>query len=165
MVKFTHLVLLFLFPLILTACNRENANVQRNDEGGVDVSVSLTESEVNEMVTNALAQMANPLLRDPQVDLQSGQIVINGEHDRRDGGGRVSGRVVLTASVTEGTVLTQVSAVEIEGFDASDAQLAEFNQHFLDHFNRRASRPNDRVAVESVSISDSTIEVKFAATR
>lgn len=164
MTKLIRLALLLLFPLLLTACNRENANVQRNDEGGVDVSVSLTESEVNDMVTNALSQMANPLLRDPQVDLQAGQIVINGQHDRRDGGGRVEGRVVLAVTVVDGTISTEASEVVIEGFEATDARLAEFNEHFLADFNRRASRA-DRVTVESVTITDSAIDVKFAVQR
>ena len=49
----TFLLLTLLILPLLAACDR--ANVQRNPEGGVDVTVTLTESEVNTLLTRALA--------------------------------------------------------------------------------------------------------------
>ena len=109
--------------------------------------------------------VSNPLLRDPKVDLQPGQIVINGEHDRRDGGGRVSGSVTMTLSVQNGALLAQITAADIEGLDMSDARIAEFNQRMAERMTARAGRDNPVVTMQSVTITDTDIQFVFTAQR
>ena len=65
----TRVGFLVLVVVLLAACGRADVNVQRNPEGGVTVTVSMTEQDVNAVVGEALAE-ANPLLREPVVDLQ-----------------------------------------------------------------------------------------------
>src|SRR3990172_5965871 len=78
-----------LATLALAACNRGTVEVQGNGDGTATVTVTVTEAEIDAAIADAL-DVSNPLLRDPVVDLQPGQIVVSGEHDRRDGGGGVS---------------------------------------------------------------------------
>ena len=160
------LLIVLLLPLLLVACNRRGeTSVERNPEGGIDITTALSEADVNAIVTEALANMENPLLRDPQVDLQNGQIVVNGEHDRRDGNGRVSGNVILTVSVVSGAILVEATQVNIEGFDMSDERLAMFNQQLQAGFNRRADPDNRLINVQSVSISDDALTIVINARR
>lgn len=158
----------FLFSLLLlslVACNRGTvSDVQRDPNGGVDATVTLTEQEVNDAVTDALSKQANPLLRNPKVDLQAGQLVINGEHERRDGKGKVSGSVTVMISVQDGALLPQITKADIEGWDATDSRIAEFNQKLTDAFNRRANRDNKQITFQSIAITDNdltfTVNVK-----
>ena len=75
----TQMLLLSLLCLVgLAACNRgEVTDIQRDPAGGVDVTAQLSETDINDAIADALA-VDNPLLRDPNVDLQAGQIVVSG---------------------------------------------------------------------------------------
>ena len=151
-------LMLCMVVLGLAACNRGNINdVQRDPNGGVDITVSLTEQEVNDAVVEALSKQGNPLLRNPKVDLQPGQLVINGEHERRDGQGTVSGNIIITIAVQDATILPQISKANVEGWDASDSRIAEFNQRLTDVFNRRANRDNNQITFKSITISDTDL--------
>jgi hypothetical protein len=152
-------VLMFcVLVLGLAACNRSNvSDVQRDPNGGVDATVSLTEQEVNDTVVEALSRQGNPLLRNPKIDLQPGQLVIKGEHERRDGKGTVSGSVTVTITVQNGSLLAQVTKADIEGYDASDPRIAEFNQKLTDAFNRRANRENKQLTFTAVTITDTNL--------
>lgn len=152
------LILCMGIMLVLTACNRGAvSDVQVDPSGGVDATISLTEQEVNDAVVDALSKQTNPLLRNPKVDLQAGQILINGEHERRDGQGTVSGSVTVTITVENGGLLAQVSQANIEGWDATDARIAEFNQQLVASFNRRANRDNGQLTFKAITITDSNL--------
>ncbi|MBZ0289057.1 MAG: hypothetical protein K8I30_15670, partial [Anaerolineae bacterium] len=112
----TRMLILALICMVgLAACNRgEVTDVQRDPAGGVDITAQLTETDISEAIADALA-VENPLLRDPQVDLQAGEIVINGTHDKRDGSGTVSGSMTVTLSVENGAILPHVTQINIDG--------------------------------------------------
>lgn len=155
-------VILFLLAAIsLAACNFGGVSVERNSDGTTDVIVSLTESEVNTLVRTALEQSADPLLRNPSVDLQPGQIVISGEHDRRDGGGRISGTVTLSISVVNGDVQAQITAVNIEGWDASDARIQEFNRQLAQLLGGRARQDNARATLSAITITNDALQIRI----
>jgi hypothetical protein len=157
--------LLLVSLLALAACNRgEVTDVQRNPEGGVDVTAQLSETEISEAITDALAE-DNPLLRDPQVDLQPGQIVINGQHDQRDGSGTVSGSLTVNLSIQNGAILATVTQVNIQGVDLSDTRIANINSRIAERVTRRADREGRNITVQSVTISDTMVEVQFNITR
>ncbi len=152
------ILMLCLVVFGLAACNRGTvSDVQRDPNGGVDATVTLTEQDVNDAVTDALSKQANPLLRSPKVDLQAGQLVITGEHERRDGKGKVNGSVTITIAVQDGTLLPTITKADIEGWDASDARIAEFNQKLADAFNRRANRDNKQITFKSIAITDTDL--------
>lgn len=155
------LFLILLLPLTLAACNRDNINVQPNGDGTATVTVTVQEAEVNTLITTALSQMENPLLRNPSVDLQTGQIVINGERDRQDGGGRVSGSITLSVSVVNGAMQIQATSANLEGLAASDAQIAEFNQNLAELLSGRARQDNPRATLQSVSITNETLSISI----
>ena len=145
--------------IVLTACNRDNIGVQRNSSGGIDVTIRLNEAEVNTIIQNALNQSPNPLLRNPSVDLQYGQIIISGEHDRRDGQGRVSGNMSVQLSTLNGAINTQVLSLNIEGFDANNETLALLNNQLQQAFQNRALRDNPAVTIQSINTTDNAIEI------
>lgn len=155
---FTRMMLLFLVAVGLVACNRDSFGAQRNQEGGLDITVSATEAEVNTLIQTALTQSANPLVRNPSVDLQDGQIVISGEHDKRDGSGqRVNGTITVVPSVLDGRLAVQVTSVNIEGWDASDARVQEINQKIEQALQGRAVQDNPNVDLTRVMVSNDNL--------
>jgi hypothetical protein len=158
------LMVCLLAAFALTGCRRGDiTNVERGAEGGLTVTVQLSEADVNAAVNEALQATRNPLLRSPVVDLQNGVIVVSGEHVRRDGNGTVSGSINVTLTVQNGTLLAQVSNLNIEGLDVADERLATFNQRLVNGFTVRANRENRQIAVDSVVVTDDHIELTVTA--
>lgn len=156
------LVTLALVSMFLVACGRVDA--RRNPDGGLDITISLTEAEVNTLVTNALVQAGSPLLLNPQVDLQNGQIVVNGQYQRPDGS-TVNGSITVVPSVQNGQVTAQITQANIEGWDATDARIAEFNQRLAQALALAAARSQGQVTVQSISISDTTLQIVVTVQR
>ncbi len=163
--KIRLLMFIFAVPLLLVGCNRANVDVERNPAGGFTITATLTEAEVNTAIESALAQSANPLLRDPQVDLQAGQIVINGQHDRRDGGGTVSGSVTVTLSVQNGALTAQITQADIEGLDLTDERIADFNARLAEGLARRAENNRGLITMQSVTVTADNLQIVFTAQR
>lgn len=160
------LALSALLVLLLAGCNRgEVVDIQPGAEGGADVTYSLTQTEINDAIVDALSTAANPLLRNPSADLQPGQIVITGEHERRDGQGTVNGTLTMTLTVSDGALLAQITQADVEGWDASDARIAAFNQRLSENFSRRANRDNRQITFKSVNITDDAVALVFNVKR
>lgn len=150
------MIFLFLLVIPLAACDRA-ISVERNPDGSTDITVTLTESDINSVIQQALNEGGNPLLRDPEVDLQNGQIVVSGEHDRQDGGGRVSGTMTLVMSVSDGRLSVRATAINIEGLDANDQTLQEFNDRLAEAMGQRASRDNRNARLMDVTITQDNL--------
>lgn len=151
-------ILLIALIFTLVGCNR-SLDIQPNGDGTATVTVGLNESEINTVITTALNNAENPLLRDPNVDLQVGQIVVSGEHDRQNGSGRVSGSFTLQVSVTNGVIQAQITNVDVEGWDASDERIQEFNDRIASALNGLALRNNPNATLDSITISDDMLEI------
>src|SRR5262249_46289231 len=150
---------LMLAALLLAGCRRgQLEGLQRNADGSVSATVRLTEADINAAISDALTASGNPLLRNPQVDLQNGQVVANGIHDQRNGNGTVSGSFTLTLTVESGTIKAQITAANIEGVSLSDAAIADLNQRLTDNFNRRANRENRHITVTSLTIGNDAVD-------
>ena len=140
------LLLICIPALLLVGCRRGEP---------VPLIFVLTEADVNSVIADMLAANENPLLRDPQVDLQNGSIYVTGEHDRRDGGGRISGSFRVTVAVQDGAILPQLTEVSIEGIEAGDERITQLNEQLAQDFLRRVDfHVHDAISVQSVSITD-----------
>ena len=159
------LILVLIAIFTLAACNRDNVTISPDGEGSTTITVTLSEAEFNTLIATALANTENPLLRDPSVDFQNGQVVISGEHDRRDGNGRVSGTMTMQIQVVNGAIQAQITAVNIQGLDISDERIAELNQRLAEQLAERAQRDNPFTTLSSINITDDAIEINITVTR
>ena len=158
-------LLLVIGSLLLVACGAGRVEIVRERGSEVfNVTVELNEDDVAQLVEEALAASGNPLLRNPVVDLQDGQIEVTGEHERRDGSGVVDGRIVLTPSVQNDTLMLEATEISIEGVDLSDERIAQFNENLAERISGRADRaPN--VTLTAVSVTDNLLTLTLDATR
>ena len=69
----------------------------------------------------------------------------------------VSGSITVTVTLQNGSLLAQVTKADIEGYDASDPRIAEFNQKLADAFNRRANRDNKQITFTAINITDTNL--------
>jgi hypothetical protein len=132
-----------------------------------ELQLELTESDVTALIQTALAAGGNPLMRNPQVDLQAGQVVITGEHLRRDGVGTVSGSVTLQLTVENDVLTVRIIQANVEGWDVNDAHIAQFNQRLQDALLRHAglNQSNARYQLQSITVLEDKIKMVLVPRR
>jgi hypothetical protein len=152
-----------LLLLVLAACNVGNVGVQRNENGGVDITVTLTESEVNTLITEAIvrAEESGQAIRvqNPSVDLQSGQIVLSGEYEQENGTGNfVTGTITLSVTTADGRATVSVVSADVNGIQANDERLTAITDRINEALNSRASRDNGaNITLTAIAITDSDL--------
>lgn len=151
------IALLLLLSFALVGCS--GLNVQPNGDGTATITVSLTESEINTVIATALSTAEEPVLSNTSVDLQTGQIVVSGDYQRQDGTGTASGTLTLQISVVNGEIQAQVSNVNIEGLDASDARIQQFNERLETGLATVAQQNNANASLDSITITDDTLNI------
>lgn len=159
-------LLLVLGSLLLAACGAGRVSVVRERGSDVfNITVELNEDDVAQLVADALAASANPLLRDPVVDLQNGQIEVTGTHERRDDGGEVNGRIILIPSVQDDHLVLTATEINIEGVDVSDERIAQFNENLAERISRWAEQRQRNFTLTGVTVSDNLLVLTLDATR
>lgn len=155
-----------LLSLPLVGCGAGRVEIVR-DRGSdmFNVMVELNEDEMAQLVAQALSAGANPLLRDPVADFQDGQIEVTGTHQRRDGGGNISGRIVIVPSVQDSVLAIEVTEVDIEGVSVSDERIAQFNERLAARLGSRLDqRPRD-ITMTGVTVTDTVLTLTFNVSR
>lgn len=162
---FLRIAFLMVLMLGLVACNRDNITTQRNPEGGVDITVTANEAEINTMLSNALAR-GEGNIRNASIDLQAGQIVITGEVEQQDGSGNyVPATLNVGVTVVEGRLSAQVNTINVSGWSPDDARLTQINQRIQDALQGRAQRDNPNVNFTSITITDTNLTFVLTAQR
>jgi regulator of protease activity HflC (stomatin/prohibitin superfamily) len=152
----TLLMIVAVGAFALVGCRRGDISIDR--QAGT-INVTLSESDVNAAIEAALSAAANPLLRNPSVDLQNGTIVVSGEHLRRDGSGQtVSGSLTFSPTVANNQLSISVTAVDIEGVTLDDADAQDFANRIAERINAAIARTARVLEVSSLTVSDTGIE-------
>ncbi|GAB5492339.1 MAG: hypothetical protein Phog2KO_25540 [Phototrophicaceae bacterium] len=154
------IILLVVLIFALVGCNR-SLDVQPNGDGTSTITVGLTESEINTVITTALNTAENPLLSNPSVDLQTGQIVVSGDYQRQDGSGTASGTITLQVSVANGEIQAQVTNVNVEGWDASDERIQQFNQRLETALATVAQQNNANASLDRITITNDMLDISI----
>ncbi len=160
-----------LLLMVLAACNMGNVGVQRNENGGVDITVTLTESEVNTLITEAVTRAEENgraiRVQNPSVDLQSGQIVLSGEYEQENGTGNfVTGTITLSVTTADGHATVAVVSADINGVQANDERLTAITDRINEALNSRASRDNGtNITLMAITITDSDMTMTINVQR
>ncbi|MBI1257578.1 MAG: DUF2993 domain-containing protein [Chloroflexi bacterium] len=149
--------------LILAGCRAGQVSVQRDGAGNLDISVKISEADINTSIQNILSSSQGLKLQNATVDLQNGQILVTGDYTKPDGSSG-HGSLTLTMTVQDGAVLTQISSLNLEGWTAESPAIQQINQRLTADFQRRATR-TDNLRTQSVTITDSEVDIQFEAHR
>jgi predicted RNA-binding protein with TRAM domain len=163
--KLMLLVVLVLSSFSLAACSFGEVNITK--ERGSDtfhVTVALNEDDFAGMIAESQRADHNRFLQDPVVDLQDGQIKVSGVHEKRDGSGTVDGYMILVPSVQDGRLLLQAVEVNIDGMNASDEQIARFNENLAERLMHRQDNRRGDLEVTAVSVTNDLFTLTFDIT-
>lgn len=164
--KLIIILLLVSSSLPLAACGAGRVEIVRERGSDVfNVTVELNEADIAQLIEEALLAGANPLLRDPVVDLQNGQIEVVGTHQQRNGDGEVTGRMTIVPSIQDGILVVEVVDFSIEGVDVSDARIEQFNSSLAQRITRRTEQRNRDITMTGVDVTENLLVLTFDASR
>ena len=152
-------VVLLVFALFLSACQR---NVTRNGDGSVDVETSITQQELQEAIS---ASIADPLIQELTVSLQSGHILVSGTRERLNDPGKTDTLSFrLDLGVSNGQLSSTISNAKFDGFTIEQNRLDLWNTTIANRIERLAKK-SPSTTLKSVTITSSAVSMVWNATK
>jgi hypothetical protein len=153
------IVLLTALALLLSACK---ANISRNADGSFDVETTVGQQELQEAITAAIA---DPLVREISVSLQSGYVLVSGVRERLNDPGKTDTLSFrLDLGVNNGQLTASISDAQLDGVPLEQNRVDHWNQTIA---NRLAilGQKNPNSTLKSVSITPDSVGMTWHVTK
>lgn len=153
------LSLLGMFALLMSACE---TNISRNADGSLNIQTKVSQQELQ---TEINAALADPLITNLNVSLQSGFILVTGQRQRVNDGSQtdtISFRLDLGAS--DGHLTASISNAQLDGVAIEQNRVDVWNQTIanrIEHLGQR--RSNARL--QSVSITPDALTMNWLVSK
>jgi hypothetical protein len=150
---------MLMIALLVAACG---INVNRNQDGSLDVSITLSEQQVNDILTKSVFTVNDSgsgqsfRVQNATVDLQPGGMVVSGEVQNANGGGTVPGTVTFSVSAEGGKLNVRVTNVNAQGWAADDQRIAALNEQIASALGQSANQSGD-FSFQSIAITDTNM--------
>jgi hypothetical protein len=153
------IILLTALVLLLSACK---ANISRNADGSFDVETIVGQQELQEAITAAIA---DPLVREISVSLQSGYVLVSGVRERLNDPGKTDTLSFrLDLGISSGQFTASISNAQLDG--------APMEQNRVDHWNQTIAnrlailgQKNPNSTLKSASITPTGIVMTWNVTK
>jgi hypothetical protein len=152
-------VLFTALVFLLSACK---ANITRNPDGSFDVETTIGQQELQEAVTAAIA---DPLVKEVTVSLQSGYMLVSGVRERLNDPIKTDTLSFrLDLGVSNGQLTTSISNAQLDG--------APIEQNRIDHWNQSLAnriallgQKNPNSILKSVSVTPTGVTMLWNVTK
>ncbi len=144
-------VLAIILMLTLSACK---ANVSRNNDGSLSVETSVTQAQLQEIISSSIA---DPLIKSLTVTLQQGYVSVIGERERLNDASKTDTMSFrLDLGVSNGELTASISDAQIDGVSIEQNRVDHWNQTIANRIANIGSR-NENAQLQSVSITPEQI--------
>ena len=159
MTKLFKPILLLTLALLLIACK---ADIARNDDGSLTVETSVSQQELQEVISSAIA---DPLVQELNVSLQSGYVLVTGTRQRlNDASKSDSMSFRLDLSAINGQLIATVSNAEIDGVAIEQNRVDNWNQTISNRLSNFGGR-SENATLQSVSITPESVTMTWNVAR
>jgi hypothetical protein len=118
--------LTILFALIFLFVSACRANISRNEDGSLTVQTTISQQELQEAIT---ASIADPLIKDLTVSLQSGYVLVTGERQRLNDTSKTDTLTFrLDLGVSNGQLTATISNAQLDGVQVEQNRVDHWNQ-------------------------------------
>ena len=154
------LILLLIIPaLLVSACK---ADVSRNDDGSLNVETAISQAELQEVITAAIA---DPLVQDLTASLQSGYILVSGTRQRLNDASKTDTMSFrLDLSVSNGQLTAMISNAEIDGQPVEQNRVDNWNQTITNRLSNWGGR-SENATLQAVNITPENVTMAWLVTR
>jgi hypothetical protein len=152
-------VLLTLSLFVLSACR---ANISRNSDGSLTAETSITQQELQDVIS---ASIADPLVKNVTISLQSGYVLVSGERQRLNDASKsdtLSFRLDLTAN--NGQLTSSISNALLDGKPLEQNRVDNWNQTIANRLSKLGQK-NQNNTLQSVSITPQAVTMTWNVTR
>lgn len=152
-------LLLLVLTMFLSACK---ANLARNDDGSLTVETTISQAELQEVVTAAIA---DPLVKAVTVTLETGSAIVTGERQRLNDAAKTDTlRFRLTLGVSNGQLTSSISEATLDGVTLEAARVDHWNETIA---NRIANfgQGKDNQTLQSVTITPTEVRMVWSVQR
>jgi len=160
--KSTTKVLIILMALLLLLTSACKANISRNKDGSLTVETTISQQELQNAITAAIA---DPLVKNITVSLQTGYISVSGERQRLNDAGKMdtlSFRLDLTAS--NGQLTSSISNAQLDGKPLEQSRIDNWNQTIANRLSKIGQK-NPNSTIQSVSITSQAVTMTWNVTK
>jgi hypothetical protein len=158
--KISKLALLFLIILLLvTACKKD---IVRNDDGSLTVETTISQQELQEVITSSIA---DPLVKNVTVSLQSGYVLVSGERQRLNDSSKTDTLTFrLDLSVSNGQPSAVISNAQVDNMSIEQKRVDNWNQTIA---NRIAiiGRKSEKATLQAISVTPESVTMSWKVTR
>ena len=145
--------LLVVFVFIISSCR---ANISRNGDGSLTVETTIGQQELQEAIT---ASIADPLIKELAVSLQSGYILVTGERQRLNNASKTDNLTFrLDLGVSNGQLTATISNAQLDSIPVEQSRVDHWNQTLASRIvilgkkNLNSSLESIHVAPDAVSM-------------
>ncbi len=152
-------ILVIMLALFTSACNR---NISRNDDGSVTVETTITQQELQDVISNSIA---DPLITNVTVTLQQGYVSVSADHQRLNDASKTDTLSFrLDLSVSNGQLIASITNAQIDGVVLEQNRVDNWNQTIANRLSNFGKR-SEKSTLQSVSITPEIITMTWSATR
>jgi len=150
---------LLIVVLLLSSCR---ANISRNQDGSVDVETIITQQELQEAISAAIA---DPLIKDVIASLQNGYVLVSGTRERLNDSSKTDTlKFRLDLSVSNGHLTTSISNATLDGVAIEQNRIDHWNQTISNRIGIiRNKSPN--TTLKSASITTSAVTMTWTVAK
>ena len=154
------LCLLFLAIFFLISACR--ANISRNDDGSLAVQTTISQQELQEAITAAIA---DPLIKELTVSLQSGYVLVTGQRERLNDASKTDSLTFrLDLGVSNGQLTAMISNAQLDGVSVEQNRVDHWNQTLASRL-LILGKKNPNSSLESVNVTPEAVNMIWKVSR
>jgi len=152
-------ILLLAFVLILSACR---GDIARSSDVSLSVDTTVSQQELQDAVT---ASIADPLIKDLTVSLQSGYILVTGQRQRLNDSSKTDTlNFRLDLGVSNGQLTATISNATLDGVPVEQNRVDHWNQTIASRIVIIGKkRPNSNL--QSVNITTEAVSMSWTVSK
>ena len=152
-------LMLVLLLFLTSACK---ANISRNNDGSLDVETSITQQELQDVIS---ASIADPLIKDLTASLQSGYVLVSGTRERLNDPGKTDTLSFrLDLGVSNGQLTTSISNAQLDGVPLEQDRVDHWNETIANRLPMIGTR-NPNSTLKTVAITPASVTMTWTVSR
>jgi hypothetical protein len=144
-----------LLPVLLLtgACK---ANISRTSDGTFDVETTLSQQQLQEVISGAIA---DPLIKDLTVSLQFGYVLVSGTRARLNNASKTDNLSFrLDLGVSNGQLTASVSNAQLDGVPLDQTRVDHWNQTITNRLSMVGDK-NPNSTLKSVAVTPEVVSI------
>ncbi|MCE9646210.1 MAG: hypothetical protein K8S20_09450 [Chloroflexi bacterium] len=152
----------FILAALLFMTSACKANISRNGDGSLTVETTISQQELQEAITAAIA---DPLIQELNASLQSGYVLVTSTRQRLNDAAKTDSLSLrLDLGVSNGQLTSTISAAQIDGVAIEQNRVDLWNQTIANRLSLIGNK-NQNSTLESISITPDQVTMTWKVVR